>query len=140
MTCFAALLESVKNDNFINLSAEFSGFKYVGDNIDKNVKPRFMRVDRRTESLHYFNAYAVKDRVDSSSLSPKMPSPRLELDVATILPSEDDLHQLVQNCTTLLSRVLIEYFPMFSALEDVVCKHIQHAESKAMKQKSIVVS
>lgn len=123
-------------------SAEFSGFKCVGDNIDKNVRPRFMRVDRRTQSLHYFNAFAVKDRVDSSSLSPKKlaSTEPLQLDVAQILPSEDDWYQLVQNCTTLLSRVLAEYIPIFTEVRDCVCMHIQHAESKAMKKKSVVVS
>ena len=99
-----------------------------------------MHVDRRTRSLHYFNAFAVKDRVDSSSLSPRKPSPRLQLDVTHILPSDHDLYQLVQNCSILLSRVLVEYIPMFSALGDVVCTHIKHAESKAMAQKSVVVS
>ena len=98
-----------------------------------------MRVDRRTQSLHYFNAFAVKDRVDSSSLTTQKPSPR-QLDVQQILPSEDDFYQLVQNCTTLLSRVLVEYIPVFSALEDVVCTHIQHGQSNAMKQKPVVVS
>ena len=101
-----------------------------------------MRVDRRTQSLHYFNAFAVKDRVDSSSLSPKKlaSTEPLQLDVAQILPSEDDWYQLVQNCTTLLSRVLAEYIPIFTEVRDCVCMHIQHAESKAMKKKSVVVS
>ena len=43
--------------------AEWTGFKIVGDNIDKTVRPRHMRSDRQAESLHYFHSYAVKDRV-----------------------------------------------------------------------------
>ncbi len=39
-------------------------FKIVGDNIDKNVKPRDMRSDYQTRSLHYFHAYAVRDRLN----------------------------------------------------------------------------
>ena len=30
----------------------------VGDNIDKNVSPRDMRVDNQTKSFHYFHSYA----------------------------------------------------------------------------------
>lgn len=51
------------------LPSNWVSFKIVGDNIDKNVQPRFMRVDAPTRSLHYFHAYAVKDRVDLSSFS-----------------------------------------------------------------------
>ena len=45
------------------------GFKVVGDNIDKTVKPRDMRFDQPSKSLHYFHVYAVKDRIDASGLS-----------------------------------------------------------------------
>ena len=44
---------------------EWCCFKCVDD---KNVKPRFLRIDNRTQSLHYFNAYAVRERVNSSDL------------------------------------------------------------------------
>ena len=44
------------------------GFKLVGDNLDKTIKPRDMCVDHLPQSLHYFNVYAVSDRVDFSSL------------------------------------------------------------------------
>ena len=43
-------------------------FKIVGDNIDKYVKPREMRLDAQSKSMHYFNFYAVKSRVDVSKL------------------------------------------------------------------------
>lgn len=44
-------------------------FVIVGDNLDKNVKPRDMRVDYQVQSLHYFNSYAALDRLDVSGLS-----------------------------------------------------------------------
>ena len=42
------------------------GFKIVGDNLDQDVKLRFMRLDRPTRSLHYFNLYmyAVRDKIN----------------------------------------------------------------------------
>ena len=45
------------------------GYKIVIDNIDKNVKPRNMRVDAQTKSLHYVQMYSVKDRIDFGKLS-----------------------------------------------------------------------
>ena len=44
-------------------------YKLLGDNIDKKVKPTDMRADHQSKSLHYFNMYAVQDRVDLSHLS-----------------------------------------------------------------------
>ena len=51
------------------MSNEWFGFKIVGDNIDKNVRPRHQSIDTRTKSLHYFHAFAVLDWVDLSSQS-----------------------------------------------------------------------
>ena len=39
---------------------EWSGFKHVGDNIDKTIKPRDMQLNNEPTSLHYFNVCAVK--------------------------------------------------------------------------------
>lgn len=45
---------------------QISNLKLVGD---KDVRPRDMRSDHQTQSLHYFHTYAVADRVDSSGVS-----------------------------------------------------------------------
>eukprot|EP00731_Ephydatia_muelleri_P014001 Em0007g1311a len=45
------------------------GFKRVGDNIDKTIKPRDMRINNQANSVHYFNVYAVGDRINFSHLS-----------------------------------------------------------------------
>ncbi|KAL5502692.1 hypothetical protein EMCRGX_G009506 [Ephydatia muelleri] len=45
------------------------GFRLVGDNVDKNVKSRDMRLNSQTTSLHCFHKYAVKDRICFSHLS-----------------------------------------------------------------------
>ena len=49
----------------------------VGDNIDKNIRPRDMRTDHQGRSLHYFHTYAVQDRVDLSNVSDVQMSPDL---------------------------------------------------------------
>ncbi len=46
------------------------GYKLVGDNIDKNVYARYMRIIKhQNRSLHFFHALAILDRVDISKLS-----------------------------------------------------------------------
>ncbi len=64
-------------------------YKLVFDNIDKTVKPRYMRMDAQNKSLHYVQLYAVKDRVNLSHLSPTPPSV-CEVALDMILPVEDN--------------------------------------------------
>ena len=50
------------------------GYKFVGDNVDKNIKPSYQRHEIRGQSLHHFQGYAVRDRLDLSHLSNQRPS------------------------------------------------------------------
>ena len=46
------------------------GYKFVGDNVDKNIRPSYQRMEHhRGQSLHYFHGYALRDRVDLSNYS-----------------------------------------------------------------------
>ena len=45
------------------LNPSLMTYQIVGDNIDKNVKPKTMTSEHQTRSLHYFHAYAVRDRI-----------------------------------------------------------------------------
>ena len=57
--------EFEETDNIPPASAAVcTGYKIVGDNIDKNIQRTHQRIDRTTRSLHYFYMCAVKDRVD----------------------------------------------------------------------------
>ncbi len=58
------MLESFSENESDTCSSE-SHYSYfiVGDNFDKNIRPREMRVDNQMKSLHYFNSYAGLDRV-----------------------------------------------------------------------------
>ena len=55
------------------------GFKIVGDNIDKTIRPRRQRYDQQTKSLHYFNIMAVQDRIDLSKFSDEKSSLHLSI-------------------------------------------------------------
>ena len=73
-------------------SSTWVSFKIVGHNIDKTVRPRHQTLKKRTQSLHYFHSFAVKDRIDASNPS----DVKLEVDLSLLplemlLPTEDDL-------------------------------------------------
>lgn len=126
-------------------ATKFFGYKIVGDNIDKGVKARYMRANKhQNQSLHYFNSFAVANRVDFSALSDVRPSTCLnspQKRAVQLLPSKDDDAILRSNFMTLVSRVLVEFIPFFKETFDgVVTRHIQHEYSTEMSTKSQVVS
>ncbi len=119
------------------------GYRLCGDNIDKTVRPRYMRSDRGNQSLHYFHFYAVENRVDVSQFSDSPVDQVLSLEVmaSRMLPSIADDSELKRNMAVLVSRVLVSHMKIFNfACTDVVNRHIQHQFSKEMSQKSVVVS
>ncbi len=83
---------------------QWPGFKIVGDNIDKNVRPSHQRLDRQTQSLHHFHSYAVRDRLDLSAVSDSSPKVPPTIDPATILPSASDVCKLQQEFEVLVTR------------------------------------
>ena len=124
-------------------SLEYPTFKLVGDNIDKSVKPRFMRSDHQTRLLHYFHHFAVKDRVDMHSFS-ETPPPLPSSDVLTlaqgILPSSLDNKTLKENLAVHISCILTSHMLFFADSQNTVTRYIPHKYSKEMAQKSTVVS
>lgn len=84
-------------------SAVCTGFKVVGDNIDKNIRRSYQCIDRTTRSLHYFHMFAVKDRVDFSHLSNSRPT-HVEVDIQVLLPSAKDFAAIKNDFEILISR------------------------------------
>lgn len=114
------------------------GFKIIGDNIDKNIRPRHQTLDSNT---NYFQAYAVKDRVNCSSLSDVTPDINLTaIDVKSLLLNQDHLKELKSNFTVLIARILVAHVPAFERYASVVPPHILHQFSDEMKERSEVVS
>ena len=64
--------------------SDWKGFKILGDNVDKHIRPSFQQVNNHTISLHYFHSYAVADRVNFSSLSDVRPQ-SVSVDTSTFL-------------------------------------------------------
>ena len=81
---------------------KWRGYKIVGDNIDKNFRRSFQRVDYQTRSFHYFHSYGVIDRVDFSGLSDAQVTG--EISLMSILPSKDDIKALKEAFYIFVSR------------------------------------
>ena len=79
------------------------GYCDVGYNVDKNIRPSYQRQDHTTNSLHYFHAYAVKNRIDISTFSDDCPD-SLEISPDKILPTQTDLKELLDDFEILIKR------------------------------------
>jgi len=86
----------------MDLPSVWSGFKIIGDNIDKNLRRSFQRCVRQTISLHYFHSCAVGDRIDFSHLSDVAPESDV-MDPSTILPNAVDLDAIKREFQVLIS-------------------------------------
>ena len=84
------------------------GFIVVGDKLDETVKPRYTRCDQyQTKSLHYFNSYALKDRISLDHLQTFQDTPHPHhVEASTILPSASDDTTLRNNFITLVHVLL----------------------------------
>ena len=79
------------------------GYIVVGDNIDKRIVPRNMRVEHQVQSLHYFHAYAALNRVKTLHLDDsKQIGDIKRLPLSTFLLSPED-------CSTLRDNYVITY-------------------------------
>lgn len=127
-----------------NVASPWNGFRVVGDNLDKTVRPHYMRVDHKTDSLHFFYMFAVRDCVNLSEV-PDTPSsfvdvPVHQLPLDVLLPSSSDYQNLLNNFSVLISRVLVSHLVYFSnTFDGVVTRHISHEHTKEMSTKSETV-
>ena len=116
-------------------------FKLVGDNVNKNVTPSDVRVDSQTQSLHYFQTYAVRDRIDLTAYDDTPPVvDESKIDTARLLPSDSDHDELTKNFSILVARVLKQYMPFFEKFGFGLERHIRHNHYEEMGQKSEIVS
>ena len=127
--------------SFAPTPSSMKTYKLTGDNLDKNVKPTEYRVDSQTKSLHYFQTYAVRDRIDLTSYDDTPPVlDESSISTKSLLPSESDYKQLTKNFTHHVARILKEYMPFFSSFGSDLERHIRHQYYEEMSQKSEIVS
>jgi hypothetical protein len=112
----------------------------VGDNIDKRIVPRNMRIGHQVQSLHYFHAYASLNRIETLHLDDTKPIGNIEnLPLSTFLLSPEDCSTLRDNYVILIARMLVQHLTFLQPFRKCVPQHIQHEYSEIMKQKSTVV-
>ena len=112
----------------------------VGDNVDKNVRPRFMRVDRQVQSIHAWHQYASLNRFDMDSVTASQNLRDIKAcSVIDFLPSVADTASLRSKYIVLVSRVLVDKLQFLRKYADVVPKHIVHPLTTEMSSKSTVV-
>lgn len=126
------------------LQLRHKGFRLCGDNIDKRICRRHLRSDRRNQSVHYFHAYAVENRIDVSELSDISmhisETTTLENAVSSVLPTAGDNTRLRENIAILISRVLFQHLDFFNfSFDGVIQWHITHKYYTEMSCKSVVV-
>ena len=124
-----------------NAITDLPTFRIVGDNCDLHQKPTHETLARRAQDHHWFNLYAVKDRVQGLHLADDRPIASIStLPLSTWLPNADECIALRQDFIILAARVQIKHLPWFSCIKSVVADHIPHDYSSSAKQKSEIVS
>ena len=127
------------------ITMKHKGYRIVGDNIDKNIQRRHLRLDRRNQSVHHFHAYAVENRIDVSEYSDKTTKisevTDIEYAAASVLPKCIDDIIMKDNIAVLVSRILFKYLDIFNVSFDGLIEwHIEHKHYSEMSSKSTVVS
>ena len=118
-------------------SADGQRFKFVKDNVDKQIKVRDVRSDHQATLYHMHSIIAVRNRVDTSHMS-CIGSTK---DISSVLPkhflpSQADVVAVKDNLVVLIARILVSNIPIFTFLSGVVPQHIEHEYSKEMASKS----
>jgi hypothetical protein len=105
----------------------------VGDNIDKRIVPRNMRIDHQVQSLHYFHAYASLNRIKTLHLDDTCPIGNIEhLSLSTFLLSPDDCCTLRDHYVIFVSRILVQHLTFLEKFKKVcpkaypACLHGDH--------------
>ena len=118
-------------------------YQICGDNIDKGIKQRFMRVGQdKPDSVHYFHSYAVADRVNFWELGEEVYPTQLDKNqvALSLLPTPEDDEALRSNLLSIISRILFENMKLFTiSFDGVVEWHISHEFDEEMAKKSVVV-
>lgn len=102
--------------SFIPRPLPLYGVKLVGNNIDWMIHPHFVQIDQQTQSIHYFNCYAVKGRIDLSSLSDALPriQPSMSEVMCKVLPSAHEESVMHDDFAILLARMLCTHVTYFN--------------------------
>ena len=114
----------------------------MADNFDLCVKARMQTKGHSNQSLHWTHQFAVEDRVKTPCfLDESQPqcNPK-DLSLSMLLPGKNIQASFHQECSILISRVLVTYYKPFNLFRDVVINHIPHPYMEESAKKSNIVS
>ena len=117
------------------------GFQIVGDNVDVHVNVRHETMAKKAKDMHWFQIYAVKNRVSGEHL-PNSTHIRSVLSVpnSVFIPTVEDCLLLRSHLIIICSRILLKYCSFFEKFRDCIEMHIQHDYSSQMSKPSEIVS
>ena len=102
-------------------------YQLVGDNWDKDILPSYRTSDRKTESLHLFNVYAIVDRKIPETVGNCRQNDFSELHY---IPSLDEQRILLKECAFIFARTVIEHIPqMHTVYSKIYPDHLDHTYS-----------
>ena len=113
-------------------------FQVTGDNVDLEIKTKFMTLDRRNKSLHWFNIMATDERVVPPYILQTV-GPRcsiLSVPDSEFFPAVVDYQHLRSDFVILVSRVVVQNLAAFAPFSKFVVNHIDHEHSVEASQKS----
>lgn len=117
------------------------GYQIVGDNCDLHQHASHVTLSSRDTTLHWFQMYAVRHRVNGHHLADEEPKATVEhLPLSTWMPSESDCANLREDFIILTARILLRNLPNFQWLSCVVPEVIPHQYAEEMAEKSEIVS
>ena len=115
--------------------------RIVGDNWDLNVKSRCQTIGQTNQSLHYFNEYAIKDRISvPHHMNERLTSKLESLDISQFLQTDSVQDNIISSFIQIIPRVIVKYLGAYQEFRNLVVYHIEHPYSHEMQQKSEVVS
>ncbi|XP_066910120.1 uncharacterized protein [Clytia hemisphaerica] len=108
----------------------------VGDNLDGEVNTKHQTETNTNKSFHYFNMYAIKEKVNGSELSDTRKREIKDVSPEEFMPTERSLQKVEKEFVILAARVIVKYIPSMKIFKDVVVHHIKHDYSEIMTEKS----
>ena len=114
----------------------YPSFQIIGDNVDLCQHVSCQSFDRPNKDHHWFQLFAVRDRVCAKDHSTALPSELTikNLPLQKILPSTEECQIMNTEIEVLISRVLIKHLSYFATFKHLVPEHIPHKYSSEMKK------
>lgn len=108
------------------------------DNVQKLCQTRHQASTTKNNMMLWALAFGIKDRVPAPDSVPNDGTkPARDIHISNFLPNEEELISQRQRMLTIVERILVSHFPIFS--ECHVVEHIPNAHAETSSKKSEIV-